>query len=386
MACGVDLVDACFAVHATSAGHAMLLDPAEWTLHDAKASAAPVSQAASPSARQQQATDQRESSQHAQRLHGKQRNPRNKPEVTMKAAQASMELPPPAASMATDDTQEQLSSGQGTGSAHLMNPDINGCMHTRISAPTEGLQGHNEAILGLEDSYRGRDAVGLALQGRAAAAQQLPAGISKTAAMQNKRGLAEQAPSHVKHPRHRTHCEQGHSDNQPAGSQSGSAAAEHVRSAASSFERRELREQEGSPAPSTRALPTQPELLSSQHALPASLVLDVWREQHRADSQPLSELCDCSTCQRHSRAYVHHLLKTKELLAQVLLRIIAGCDHSDLPMQHVGAGWKYSPHPTFYEGFLTRTIQPLVEEFNACAGAAGDSQHTCGLPVLCEDA
>lgn len=29
--------------------------------------------------------------------------------------------------------------------------------------------------------------------------------------------------------------------------------------------------------------------------------------------------CTCKGCSRHTRAYIHHLLKSKELLAEVLL-------------------------------------------------------------------
>ena len=39
------------------------------------------------------------------------------------------------------------------------------------------------------------------------------------------------------------------------------------------------------------------------------------------DFQPLVPYCDCYVCKRHTRAYVNHLLGTKELLAQILLII-----------------------------------------------------------------
>lgn len=37
------------------------------------------------------------------------------------------------------------------------------------------------------------------------------------------------------------------------------------------------------------------------------------------DARPLVEGCTCLACQQHSRAYIHHLLLAKELLAQILL-------------------------------------------------------------------
>lgn len=46
----------------------------------------------------------------------------------------------------------------------------------------------------------------------------------------------------------------------------------------------------------------------------------LWWQRYAADPGPLSPGCGCYTCARHSRAYVHHLLQTGEMLAQVWLR------------------------------------------------------------------
>ncbi|XP_076868792.1 queuine tRNA-ribosyltransferase accessory subunit 2 isoform X2 [Brachyhypopomus gauderio] len=43
--------------------------------------------------------------------------------------------------------------------------------------------------------------------------------------------------------------------------------------------------------------------------------------RYREDFRPLVEGCDCYCCGNHSRAYVHHLLVTNELLAGVLLML-----------------------------------------------------------------
>jgi len=40
-----------------------------------------------------------------------------------------------------------------------------------------------------------------------------------------------------------------------------------------------------------------------------------------SDFRPLVDSCSCYTCRHHVRAYIHHLLVTKEMLAQVLLMI-----------------------------------------------------------------
>ncbi|HAU29255.1 MAG TPA: tRNA guanosine(34) transglycosylase Tgt [Rhodospirillaceae bacterium] len=40
---------------------------------------------------------------------------------------------------------------------------------------------------------------------------------------------------------------------------------------------------------------------------------------HKADPRPLDDTCDCPACTRHSRAYLHHLFKAREILGCMLL-------------------------------------------------------------------
>jgi queuine tRNA-ribosyltransferase len=42
---------------------------------------------------------------------------------------------------------------------------------------------------------------------------------------------------------------------------------------------------------------------------------------HAEDNRPVSESCECETCNRFSRAYLHHLAKRKEMLAGILASI-----------------------------------------------------------------
>lgn len=332
VACGVDLVDSSFAVHATSAGHALLLNPEEWMLHDAELSEMPAVESAPLPAVQQGAAAPCDGSQQAHRLHGKQRNPRNKPEVTMKAVQGSAELPVPAAGLPTDDGQQQLTSGQDRRAAPIVEPKARGTARMGGAGATGQLQASAKPALHTAASDMDRDAAEVAVCRRLAAGQQLPTGISKSEGMQNKRGLAEEAPSHVKHPRHRADSDQGHAGEQPAGSQDACAASGRAGIAP----RWGRKGQTGSSAPGTQAAPRKPEPPGSQHVLPSTIMRDMWKVHYRADSRPLSELCACFTCQRHSRAYIHHLLKTKEMLAQVL-PVIACCDWHDNIQQYVQA-------------------------------------------------
>jgi queuine tRNA-ribosyltransferase len=41
--------------------------------------------------------------------------------------------------------------------------------------------------------------------------------------------------------------------------------------------------------------------------------------RHRDDPRPLDEHCACPACRKHSRAYLHHLINTKEMLGAMLL-------------------------------------------------------------------
>jgi len=47
--------------------------------------------------------------------------------------------------------------------------------------------------------------------------------------------------------------------------------------------------------------------------------LNIKNAQWATDSRPLDELCPCSVCRRHSRAYLRHLYMSGEMLASILL-------------------------------------------------------------------
>ncbi|MFQ9439905.1 MAG: tRNA-guanine transglycosylase [Acutalibacteraceae bacterium] len=44
--------------------------------------------------------------------------------------------------------------------------------------------------------------------------------------------------------------------------------------------------------------------------------------KYELDENPIDETCDCPVCTHHTRAYVHHLLKSKEMLGMRLSCII----------------------------------------------------------------
>ncbi|HMA83841.1 MAG TPA: tRNA-guanine transglycosylase, partial [Candidatus Thermoplasmatota archaeon] len=42
-------------------------------------------------------------------------------------------------------------------------------------------------------------------------------------------------------------------------------------------------------------------------------------QKYKDDSRPLDTHCDCKVCKTYSRAYIHHLLKTEELIGYTLI-------------------------------------------------------------------
>jgi queuine tRNA-ribosyltransferase len=47
--------------------------------------------------------------------------------------------------------------------------------------------------------------------------------------------------------------------------------------------------------------------------------LNLMNKRFEMDTRPLEEGCDCPACRTYSRAYIHHLLKAKEMLGMRLL-------------------------------------------------------------------
>ena len=47
-------------------------------------------------------------------------------------------------------------------------------------------------------------------------------------------------------------------------------------------------------------------------------IINMNNAKYERDDSPIDPLCSCPTCRRHSRAYIHHLFKAKEMLAMRL--------------------------------------------------------------------
>ncbi|KAL1921776.1 uncharacterized protein VTP21DRAFT_10418 [Calcarisporiella thermophila] len=61
--------------------------------------------------------------------------------------------------------------------------------------------------------------------------------------------------------------------------------------------------------------------LNLKSQTPNTSTINLWEESNANNFGPLMAECNCYSCQSHSRGYIHHLLKTHEMLANVLLMI-----------------------------------------------------------------
>ena len=49
--------------------------------------------------------------------------------------------------------------------------------------------------------------------------------------------------------------------------------------------------------------------------------LNIKNSKHKDDKRPIDSECDCITCKNYSRAYLHHIFKSKEILSSMLLTL-----------------------------------------------------------------
>ncbi len=69
-------------------------------------------------------------------------------------------------------------------------------------------------------------------------------------------------------------------------------------------------------------------------------VINIRNAKYRQDQKPLDEMCNCYGCKNHTRAYLHHLVKSNEILGAMLL----------------------SQHNIFYYQDLMKEIRLAIEE------------------------
>ena len=96
-------------------------------------------------------------------------------------------------------------------------------------------------------------------------------------------------------------------------------------------------------------------------AFTRSGAINIRNAKHHNDLAPLDEKCNCYACQNHSRAYLHHLAKSGEILAAMLL----------------------SEHNIFYYQDLMKDIRDAIEQKKFAEFQASFSK--IGKAVLAEE-
>lgn len=57
--------------------------------------------------------------------------------------------------------------------------------------------------------------------------------------------------------------------------------------------------------------------------------------RYKDDFSPICKKCECLTCQNHTRAYLHHLHHTKEMLGLVLLMMYVFKSYNLINFVHI---------------------------------------------------
>ncbi len=80
---------------------------------------------------------------------------------------------------------------------------------------------------------------------------------------------------------------------------------------------------------------------------------NIRRAAHRTDPRPIAEDCTCYTCTHHTRAYLHHLFRAKEMLGFTLATIHNVHFHVDL-VDRIRIAIEQDAFYSFREAFLSR--------------------------------
>ena len=90
-------------------------------------------------------------------------------------------------------------------------------------------------------------------------------------------------------------------------------------------------------------------------------VINIRNSKYRFDEKPLDEKCDCYACKNHSRAYLHHLVKSKEILGAMLLSEHNIFYYQDL-MKDIREAIENKNFDDFHKNFIDKKLQIEIEE------------------------
>ena len=90
-------------------------------------------------------------------------------------------------------------------------------------------------------------------------------------------------------------------------------------------------------------------------------VINIRNAKYRFDDKPLDEKCSCYACENHSRAYLHHLVKSNEILGAMLLTEHNIFYYQDL-MRDIRHEIENKNFDNFYNNFFAKDFQNEKEE------------------------
>ena len=90
-------------------------------------------------------------------------------------------------------------------------------------------------------------------------------------------------------------------------------------------------------------------------------VINIRNAKYRFDDKPLDEKCSCYACKNHSRAYLHHLVKSNEILGAMLLTEHNIFYYQDL-MRDIRHEIENKNFDNFYNNFFEKDFQNEKEE------------------------
>jgi len=89
--------------------------------------------------------------------------------------------------------------------------------------------------------------------------------------------------------------------------------------------------------------------------------INIRNAKYRFDDKPLDEKCHCYSCQNHSRSYLHHLVKSNEILGAMLLSEHNIFYYQDL-MREIREAIENNNFENFTKNFVAKNLQNEIEE------------------------
>ena len=84
-------------------------------------------------------------------------------------------------------------------------------------------------------------------------------------------------------------------------------------------------------------------------------LVNIKNARHKDDKRPLDEKCDCLTCSNYTRAYLHHVFKSNEIISSILLTW-HNLRYYQILMEKIRNSIKEGKFTNFAENFLEKDV------------------------------